>query len=355
MLKNELYKTWSKPLTMAMFLVLCLVQMFYVVSVAVPDSAEVAKACSKIGGPMDEAWRSAILAMYEERFQGMETGYYWELSSEERAILFARECTNFTAMLDRHTTGLKGVYGESAEQAYAKLRVASESGSLVFGYSPAAELMADQSILSWSYLAFMILLSADLFSGENSMNMTPIQEAAKNGRRKVFRVKWLTCQLSAAFVWLTTNACYGLTATFLCGWGNLASIVQDFSFNFCPYNWNMGQFLAVTLLLGFAASQVTTLILFLLASKSRSIIGAFSWMGGILVLPYFLACETKNIWLFLWIPCLMNGQWMWSNLYLLKAGNMYIPLWLVAGTELIAVVGLVGYFLRRISRNCEET
>lgn len=342
-------------MTMAMFLVICLVQMFHVVSVAAPDSTELAKACSKIGGPMDEAWRSAILAMYEERFQGMETSRYGDLSSEERAILLARDYTEFTATLDRYTTGLKGVYGERAEQAYAKLRAASESGSLVFGYSPAAELMADQSVLSWSYLAFMILLSADLFSGENSTNMAPIQKAAKNGRRKVFRVKWMACQLSAAFVWLTANLCYGLSATFLCGWGNLQSIVQDFSFNFCPYRWNVGQYLAITLLTGFAASQMCAAIGFLLSALSRNLSGAFALMGGVLFCPYLLACITKSTRLALWIPCLMNGQWLWSNLRLLKAGNVYIPLWLVAGAELALTAGILGYTLRYLIVNREES
>jgi hypothetical protein len=355
MLKNELYKAWSKPLTRTVFLIVCLVQILYVPVVAVPASTELVSACNEMGGAMDETWQNTIQAMYESNFQGAAPEDYWNLSSEDKAILLAEEYTAFTDMLDQYTESLKSVYGEKAEQAYSKLRAASESGGLVFGLSSAGVRMVDQSILSWSYLIFMILFSADLFSGERSANMMPLQAVTRNGRKKMFWVKGTTCQLSAAFVWIAANLCYGLSLTFFCGWGDLKSVVQDFSYNFCPYNWNIGQFLTVNLLTGFAASQVTAAIQFLLACTSRNITSAFARMSGILVLPYFLACVTKNPWLSLWVPCLMNGQWLWSDLHLLKVGNVCINLWCIAGAELILAFGTAEYFLRRMTPNCEES
>lgn len=74
---------------------------------------------------------------------------------------------------------------------------------------------------------------------------------------------------------MVSNLVYAVTLTIYYGCGNLHSVIQDFSYNACPYDWNTGEYLAVTLLLGLFASQLTALVIFLLAR-----VGAFFCTHG---------------------------------------------------------------------------
>ncbi len=353
MLKNELQKIWSKPLTCVLFALVLLVQILYVPMMADPESRAFSDALNELGGPMDDAWRERIGSADGPKPPAPGEGP--ELSCEERALLLAKQYLAFPLLLEEHAAALSGTYTEAAGRAYESLREAFDAGRLIFGHSPAAELLTDQSVLSWSWLLFMILLGADLFACEGAAHMSALQAASKDGRRKLFRAKGLSFQLSAAFVWLAANLSFALSAAVFCGWGSLRSLVQDFVLNSCPYPWNAGQFLAVVLLCDFAASQVTALLLFLLAAVSRSLTGAFAAMCGAAVLPYFLACELKTTGLLLWLPALMNGSWLFSDYSAWRVGGSCLPLWSLAGAELVLMAAAAGLILRRISISREDT
>lgn len=357
MLKAELRKTWSKPLVIVAFGLVCLAQVVYVSMNHNSGTKELASAYNTIGGQMDDSWRASIYAQYDKLWEAppQSPEDLWDATPEQRAILTAYDYTFFTEMLDGYVAALEQVYGDAAVEAYSDLRTASENGELIFGSSPAGESMANQYMVAWGFLIFMILLCVDQFSGEKDIGMVPMQAVTKQGRRKLFRTKQLVCQISAIFVWVASNLVYALTLTFYYGWGNLQSVIQDFSFNACPYNWNTEEFLAVTLVVGLIASQLTALVIFLLARIGGSTQRSFALMGGVLVLPYLIAFMTDNMWLALWLPCLMNNRWLWTGLRLIPLGSMYIPLWAIAGVELVLIAVIAAVILCRIMKNAESS
>lgn len=355
MLRAELRKTWSRPMVLIAFVLVCLAQIVYVSMNHNSGTKELASAYNAFGGKMDDSWRASIYTRYDQLWETppQSAEDLWDTTPEQRAILAAHDYTFFTEMLDGYVDALKPIYGDAAVDAYADLRTASDNGELVFGTSPAGESMADQYMVTWGFLIFMILLCVDQFSGEKDMGMVPMQAVTKQGRRKLFRTKLLVCQLSAFFVWSAANLVYALTLTFYYGWGNLQSVIQDFSFNACPYNWNTGEFLAVTLAVGLIASQLTALVIFLLAHIGGSTQRSFALMGGVLVLPYLIAFLTDNIWLALWLPCMLNNRWLWTGLRLLPLGDGYIPVWAIAGAEFVLIAAIAAVILRRILKNAE--
>ena len=94
-------------------------------------------------------------------------------------------------------------------------------------------------------------------------------------------------------------------------------------------------------------------MIFLLARVGKTTQRSFSLMGGILVLPLLLAFLTDNTWLALWLPCLMSNQWLWSDLRFLSIGSTYIPLWAIAGVELILIAVIISLLLHRFLRTAE--
>ena len=213
--------------------------------------------------------------------------------------------------------------------------------------------MANQYMVAWGTLIFMILLCVDQFSGEKDYGMVPVQSVTKRGRRKLFCAKLLTCQLSALSVWAAANLVYFLALCFFYGCGNLHSVVQDFSFNACPYNWNIGEYLAITLAVGLIASQLTALVVFMLARVSGNTQRSFAFIGGALVLPYLFASLIDHVWLSLWLPCLMDSQWLWNELRLLLIGKGYVPVWVIAGAELGLVAVIASVMLHRFVEKAE--
>ena len=304
---------------------------------------------------MDDAWRASVSAQYSTLWEAppQSPEDLWDATAAQRAILTAYDYTFFTQKLDSYTAALAKVYGNAAADAYAGLRTASENGELIFGASPAGEAMADQYMVTWGFLIFMMILCVDQFSGEKDIGMVSMQSVTKRGRQKLFQTKLMVCQLSALLVWSAANLVYALTLTVLYGWGNLQSVVQDFSFNACPYHWSIGEYLAVTLLLGLLASQLTALVIFLLSRLGGSTQRAFALMGGVLVLPYLIAFMTNQTWLALWLPCLINNRWLWGNLRLLKLGSAYCPLWTIPAIEMILAAGIVLAALRHYAKKAE--
>jgi hypothetical protein len=153
---------------------------------------------------------------------------------------------------------------------------------------------------------------------------------------------------------VVSNLVYAITLTICYGWSNLQSVIQDFSFNACPYNWNTGQYMMVVLIVGFITSQVTALVIFLLAKAGRTTQRSFVLMGGILVLPYLFVFLVDSLWLALWLPCLMHNKWLWNGLRLIQLGDCNIPMWGIAGVEIVLIVTIVAVLLRR-SINMIET
>ena len=356
MLKAVLYKVWSRPLILTVFMLICLAQP---VSVFLHHQENMRQLCGYYnawGGPMDEDWKQSIAAQYERLWpQPPKTAEDLQNASlKQQAILTARQYTEFTTMLDQFVLAQEDAYGEAAKDAYAELRTASERGALSFGASPAGTAMANQYRIGWGFLIFLILLCVDLFSGEAEAGMVPMQAVSRQGRQCLFRAKILACQCSAGIVWCALNLTYAGALTVCYGWGNLKSVVQDFQFNACPYPWNTGIYLFVTLLTGLLAAQATALAIFLLARIGGSTRRSFALMGGVLILPYLLAFMTKNQWLALWLPCLLNAQWLWNGLRLLVLRGPGIPLYVLAGAEFLAVCVLAAARIHRFAAHAEH-
>lgn len=339
MLRAELRKTWSRPLILVSFVIVCLIQVIYVFSNYSEETKELSDAYNTLSGTMNDYWRNDILEQYEQLWEVPPESAedIWMATPEQKAILTAYEYVYFTELLDSYVESIGNLYGKTAEISYSRLRTASENGELIFGTSPAGEIMTDQYMITWGFLIFMILLCVDQFSGEKETGMITLQRVSKYGRKKLFQTKLGVCQLSAFFVWTACNLVYAITLTFCYGWGNLQSVIQDFSLNACPYNWSSGKYLSVVLIIGFITSQLTALVIFLLARAGRTTQRSFALMGGTLVLPYLFAFFTDCTWLALWLPCLIHNKWLWNGLRLFKLGNIYIPLWCIAGLELIIV------------------
>ena len=356
MLRAVLYKTWSKPLILTVFLLICLAQP---VSVSLHHQENMRQLCEYYnawGGAMNDEWKQSIAARYEKLWpQPPKTAEDLQTESlKQQAILTAWQYTDFTAMLDRFVRAQETVYGEAAQRAYTELRAASERGALIFGASPAGTSMADQYRIGWGFLLFMILLCVDLFSGEAEAGMVPMQAVSRQGRRRLFRTKLLACQCSAGIVWCALNLTYAGALTVCYGWGNLKSVVQDFQFNACPYPWNTGFYLFVTLLTGWFAAQATALVVFLLARIGGSTRRSFALMSGVLILPYLLAFMTKNPWLALWLPCLINDQWLWNGLRLLMLSGHGIPLHAVTGVEFVVICAFTASRLHHFAVRAED-
>lgn len=356
MLRAELKKTWSRPFILVAFVIVCLAQIIYVFSNYNEETKVLSDAYNAVGGQMDDKWRNNIIMQYGQLWEKSPESAedVWMATAEQKAVLTAYDYVHFTEVLDDYVESIGNIYGEAAETAYSGLRTASENGELIFGASLAGEAMANQYMITWGFLIFMILLCIDQFSGEKETGMTTIQSVSKHGRRKLFQTKLMVCQLSAFFAWTVNNLVYAMTLTICYGWGNLQSVIQDFSLNACPYNWDVGEYTAVVLIVGFITSQVTAFVIFLLAKAGRTTQHSFALMGGILILPYLFAFFMDNIWLALWLPCLMNNQWLWNGLKLIELGSRYLPLWCIAGAEVIIIMAVAVFLLRR-SINVMET
>lgn len=356
MLKAEFKKTWSRPLVFWAFLVVCLVQVLNVVMNFSIDTKRTTETYNDIGGQMDAIWKNDICMQYEKLCDNAPEAVedIWLATDEQRAVLMAFEYVHFTDLLDNYVASLDDIYEETAHSAYSKLRTASENGELVFGVSVAGEYMTDQYMITWGFLIFMILLCIDQFSGERETGMEAMQRVTKYGRGELFWAKLMTCQLSAIIVWVTSNLVYATTLSICYGWGNLQSVIQDFSLNACPYNWNTGQYMMVVLLIGLVVSQVTALLIFLMAKFGRTAQRSFALMGGVLVLPYLLAFLVDSVWIAMWVPCLMNNNWLWNGLRMIQFGDICIPLWSIAGVEIILAVAIIGMWLRRMNNIMEK-
>ena len=363
MLRAELRKTWTRPMVVITFVLVCLAQVFYVTTNYRADSRAATEAYHAFGGAMDEGWKRSVHEKFEELWPTppQTTEYLWNATMEQRAILTAYDYTFFTDMLDNYVEGLKGYYGVDpnfdvtlVDAAYADLRTASENGELVFGMSPFGNSMANQYMIAWGFLIFMTILCVDQFSGEKVTGMTPMQHATKQGRQRLFWTKFRVCQVSALAVWLVINTVYGLTLLCCYGWGDLRSVVQDFNYNACPYDWNTGEFMSVVLSVSLVVSQMAAVVIFLLARVSGSTQRSFALIGGVLILPYLIAFQADLPGISLWLPCLMHGGWLWSGLRFWKVFGLYVQPWQLAAAEMVILTAASIPALRHFANLAES-
>ena len=356
MIRAEMKKAWSRPMTIIALLFACLLQVFYPFSNRDTSPRELSAEINKMSGPMNSSWDKTISARYKAEWgdSGPSDEEYGTLSAGQKALLYAMPYTDFSSMTDDLVAAMNQTYGRKTEQYYSGLKKAAESGRLIFGISPAAESMSDQSTVGIGFLLFMLLFSCSLFAGERNEGMAPLQATAHDGRRRLFFSKCLACQISALIVWISENAVYALTLTYLYGWGNLSAVCQGYNKNYCPYPLSEGQFLLAVLLMGFAASQAAALLFFLLSYIPAGVQQIFALEFFALVLPalarYFLDIGP----LALWIPCLMNCRALLDRLCLLQIGSAEIPYWMLAVSETGIIIILSVFIVRFLGRKAER-
>lgn len=363
MLRAEWRKTWSRPLVIIAFVIICLVQVYYVVSNHNSNTREVSELYNELGGVMDKSWYDRVHKRFEKLWPTppQTNEDIWNATLEQSVILDIYDATFFTERLDDYVESAKSFYGQDPdfdlsriEDACSDLREASEKESLIYGWSPAASAMTDQYMVTWCFLIFMTVLCVDQFSGEKQTGMVPMQNVTKQGRRKLFRAKFAVCQMSALLVWVVCNGLYAVSLTVAYGWGNIASIVQDFTYNACPYTWNFGAYMTVVLLVSFIASQVVAALIFLLARIGGSTQKSFALMGGLLILPYLIAFQADIPAFYVWLPCLMHNSWLWTGLKYWKVLGFYVQPWQIGAVELILVSGLVALGMRHFGKLAES-
>lgn len=351
MLRAELRKTWSRPLLLLAFALVCIAQVHYVVGNYSPYTRQFSDAANQFGGQMDETWKQSVFAEFDRLWPTppQTSEDYRNATAEQNAILSAHDAAFFTEQLDAYAQSAKDFYGtdpdfdvDRIDAALAELRKSSEKGALVFGYSPAGAQMSSQYMVTWGFLIFMMILCGDQFAGELNTGMMPMQDVTKEGRKKLLRTKFLVCQISGLFVWVVCNGLYVLSLTLAYRLGNLSSIVQDFSYNFCPYSWTTGEFMAVVLLFGLIASQLVSAFMFLLARMGKTLQKSFALIGGSMVLPYLIAFQADLPVFYIWLPCLMHNSWLWTGVKYWKVLGCYIEPWLLAVGEMIVIAALTG-------------
>lgn len=357
MLKAEWQKAWSQPSTLFLLVIVCVSQIVFAGISMDGNAKEHAKLYNKYAGAMDNAWKQQIGKQYEQLWP---TGFlgdseeYFDATEEQRMIINVINYVDFTTMLDNHVIALKNSLSADThydlsrvDNAYKKLREASEQGQLSFGVSPAAEGMTIQTMVNWAFVLFMLYFGVNQVATETSNEMLPLLAVSKKGRKTLFRTQYMVFQLSALVVWFIANVTFAITLTYLGGWGSMDSLVQDFQLNSSPYTWNAGQVMFVVLAGSLLSSQVIANTIFCLVRLSKHSMVGFSIGAGVLILPLMIALYKKSVGIALLLPCLMQNNWMWSSYREFRIGNFYIKPWQIAVIELIFVMLMTGIWRKK--------
>lgn len=345
MLKAEWKKTWARPMIRIAFLMICLVP---ALSVRMQYSAwtrDYYHALNAYAGPMDENWKSAILSAYDTAFETDNAPE--DLSKELQALAAAREYAFMDQTLEDHIARLTEAYGAGAQSAHAALLKKAQSGKLVFGRSALGENMTNQYLVGWCALIFMILIGVDQFSGERDAFMTEMQAVTLQGRKALYRAKLGVMMLSALTGYLATNLCFFMALMIHYGPGRLDGLVQNFITNACPWPMSIGQYLLAVLGMGLAACLLTAMVIFLLASHGKSTQQSFALMAGATALPYWLAFTANLPYLALWLPDLMNGQWLFASYLPVKIGGITLEMWMLALMVMLLSGAICAGLIRR--------
>lgn len=362
MLKAEWRKVWNRPVAGGLLILVCLVQVICVFIMVDPDTGSTAALYNRYGGVMDEEWREKVLEEYDRLWSRGTSDHAEETegsSQELNIIQDVKRYTDFTGMTDDHVASLKqflsadpGYDTGRVEIAYEKLRKTSEDGLLVFGVSPAAEGMTEQSMVNWAFVFFMLWFGITQVSAERTTGIDPILRVSRNGREKLFRVQFTVCQLSALLVWSAANAALAAALSFRTGWGIPGCLTQDFLFCASPFVWNEWQVMAVVLSGSLISGQVIAAVIFCLVRIGKNTLSGFILGAGVLILPLIFSMYHKAVWTALLLPCLMQNKWMWMNYREFRVGRFYFQPWQIAAAELIAMIFMVGMWMRsRRKRN----
>ena len=73
-----------------------------------------------------------------------------------------------------------------------------------------------------------------------------------------------------------------------------------------------------------------------------------------MVLLLLMASMIKHPVLSMYLPCLMDNRWLWSELHLLHCGNLWIPYWMIALAEVILILIFSIGILHRIFKNADS-
>ena len=347
MFRAEWQKTWSRPMMWMALSAVLLLQVFNGIIQPSYGIKEEAARYNTYAGVMDEGWQARVLDDYAQAWGGKEPPPedFWAATPEAQTLLSVVEDARFAARLEDHVLSLQRYYGTDPafdvhriDLDYAPLRTAAENGQLHCGLSPAASIMANQSMMAWAMVLFLILLCPNQFAVETGTGMKPMQSVTKYGRNRLFLAKLWVCLLSTVMVWVLGNGIYALTLTFSAGWGVLDGVIQDFQFISCPFVWNSGVYLLVVLGVGLAVSLVLALWTFLLSDWSGTAIRSVVITGGVLLLPMLAARFLHLPLLGLWLSNLVDSRHLWTDWGAWRLGSWYAHPWDVAGLEWLVLL-----------------
>ncbi len=347
MFRAEWQKTWSRPMMWLALAAVLMVQVFSGIILPPYGIKEEAARYNTYAGVMDEGWKAHVLDDYAQLWGGKPPTpeAFWAATPEAQSLLSVVEDTQFAARLEDHVLGLQRYYGadpafnvQQIKLAYAPLRAAAENGQLHCGLSPAASVMANQSMVAWAMVLFLILLCPNQFAVETGTGMKPMQSVTKYGRNRLFLAKLWVCLLSTVMAWVLGNGIYALTLTVTAGWGVMDGVIQDFQFQSCPFVWNTGVYLLVVLAVGLAVSLVLALWTFLLSAWSGTAVRAVVVTGGVLLLPMLAARLLRLPLLSLWLSNLVDSRHLWSDWVAWRLGSWYAHPWDVAGLEWLVLL-----------------
>ena len=93
-------------------------------------------------------------------------------------------------------------------------------------------------------------------------------------------------------------------------------------------------------------------MIFCLVRIGKNTLSGFILGAGVLILPLIFSMYHKAVWTALLLPCLMQNKWMWMNYREFRVGRFYFQPWQIAAAELIAMIFMVGMWMRsRRKRN----
>lgn len=347
MLWQECKKMWKRPVILASLLAICVLQFAEVWKNSQPMDAGAVKSFQKYSGIMDEDWKKRIA---EE----------WERGEEDDAVLrWAYSCTDFQGMVQQCAASLQEMIAardpdydlERVERAYGELMRAEglhfASQKAFFNY------LANLTYVKYCVILFLILLCTPLFRGETEMGMDELLAICKRGRKELFLRKFFACQLSSLIVWLMVTLSAALAVGARIGWDGLDGFVQDFFLNACPFVWDERTYLCVVGIVGLAACQAASAVLFVIAYLAQSSVKSAIAAFVILFLPAVSGGLFQVMWLLL--PNFLAGDYLWSSYKELRIGSWYMAEWNIAIAEIAVILSAVWIWCLRWSyrvRDC---
>lgn len=336
---QEMKKQWKRPEIIVAFIVICGIQLIVTVYFAPHDDKKAYnQAYEKYGGVMDAQWRKEIAVQMNANV---------DPSSENPTADFvvlksAYTYTEFKTMLEQHIAKLEQHYdAEKVAQSYAKLL--HQTDQLIFTGIPTMNQIVSMGypVMARCMLLFCILFCGAFFNLELHHSTYELLQVSKHGKKRLYWCMFWTNQCSMLLVTVVLMAIMALSMTIFAGWNGLDRFVQDFVVNICPYPWNARTLLAVMALLTVVTSQVSAMVMFVIARYIRSIVAVIYSGLVVLLLPVF-AASTFYFARF-WFTNNLYSYHLWSDYSEHWIGKWYLTDWQIAfsGLGIVFVVALV--------------